>query len=62
VCGKISAPKFTQSIQADDIGLVEVAQAFHVEYDDFGKAGKLAAHLKGFVQLLVVLDKQNGGA
>ena len=58
---EVVAAEFAQVGEADDIGLFQIAQAFHVKHDNLAQAGQLAAHFKGLVELLVVFHKQDTG-
>ena len=62
VLDQVVAAQRTQLLQPDDHGVIEAAQALQVEDDDVPQLGQLFAHFQGLVELLVVLDKQHGGA
>ena len=59
---QIDFSQIPQGIQADDVGVIQIAQTFHVKHDDFPQARQLVAHLQGLVELLVVFHEQYGGA
>ena len=41
------------------MGVIQVAQALHVEHHDMAQVGQAGARLKGFVELFVILNKQH---
>ena len=48
----------TQLLQRDDLWIVELAQAFHVEDHHLADSWQFMAYIKEFVELLVALDEQ----
>jgi hypothetical protein len=56
------AAQFAQLRQAENTGVVQLVQAFHVEHDDLAQHRQLLAHLERLVELLVVFDEQHRGA
>ena len=58
MCGVVFAPDHAQRIEADDLGILEVAQAVHVEHDDLAQARQFGSGFERLVELLVVLDEQ----
>ena len=56
---QIVSAKFAQAVQAHDARVIQAAQAVHVKYHYFAQTRQLRAHRQGFVQLLVVFNKQD---
>ena len=54
--------QLVELVQEHHHGVLEIAQALAVEHDHFLQGGHLVAHGQVFVQLLVVLHEQEGGA
>ena len=49
-----------QETLREPFGVVQAAQAFHIEHDDLAQLRQPVAHFQRLVQLLVVFDKQQG--
>ena len=62
VLEQIVPPDGAQGVQADDAGIIQVAQTLHVEHHDLAQSWQLGADLQRLVQLFIVLDEQHGGA
>ncbi len=54
--------ELAQTVQADDAGVIQVTQAFHVEHDDLAQQRQARAYFECLVELLVVFDEQYRGA
>ena len=59
---QIAFAQGAQGVQADDVRVVQGAQALHVEHHNLAQERQLGAHFERLVQLLVVFDKQHRGA
>jgi len=55
--GIVLAPQRAKRVEADDLRVVQVVQAFHVEDHDLADSGHPRAHFQHLVELLLVLDE-----
>ena len=55
---QIVSADVAQLLQRDDLWIVELAQAFHVEDHHLADSWQFVAHIEEFVELLVTLDEQ----
>ena len=58
----IGSTQFAQFGKTDDAGVVHIAQAFHIEDHNLLEKWQLVAYFQRFVELLIILYKQDGGA
>ena len=58
----VLASQRTQALEAEHVGVVQVAQALHVEHHDLLQAWQLPADFQRLVQLFVVFHEQQAGA
>ena len=59
VRGLVRATHVLELLEANHLGVIQVAQALHVEHHDMAQVGQAGARLKGFVELFVILNKQH---
>ena len=55
---QVAAAEFAQGVQANDVGVIQPAQAFHVDHHDLAQERQALTHFQGLVELFVVFDKQ----
>ena len=57
----VVAARRHELVERDHHRIVEGAKPLHVEHDDLAQAGTAVAHVERLVELLVILDEQDGG-
>ena len=59
--GVVGPAQCAQSVQADDVRVIQAAQTVHIKHHNLTHARELCAHLQRLVELLVIFYKQHAG-